>query len=215
MYLLAGIIDFFTSINGIFYTLAYFVGGIPFGLLYGKFFGGINIREIGSGSIGATNVLRALKTQNPKLAKKIAILTMLSDALKGVVVIGIAKLVGLSFEAQWMMAFLAVVGHCFSPFLKFEGGKGVATTVGVVAVFLPIEAILGLIVWFLVGKFLKISSLASLLGLLVGIGSSFIIHPEIPHITTHTPLVLIAFIVIYKHIPNIVRLIQRKEQKVI
>lgn len=215
MYILAGIIDFFTNINGIFYTLAYLVGGIPFGLLYGKYLGGVDIREVGSGSIGATNVLRALKQNNPKLAKRVAILTMLSDALKGAVIIGIAKFVGLSYEAQWMLAFLAVVGHCFSPFLKFEGGKGVATTVGVVAVFLPFEAILGLVVWFLVGKFLKISSLASLLGLLVGIGSSFIIHPEIPHISTHVPLVLITFIVVYKHIPNIIRLIQRKERKVI
>lgn len=120
MYLLSGILDFFTSLNGIFYTLSFVVGGIPFGLLYGKFFGGINIREVGSGSIGATNVLRALKTQNPKLAKKIAILTMLSDALKGVIVILIAKSFNVSFEAQWMMAFLAIVGHCFSPFLKFE-----------------------------------------------------------------------------------------------
>ncbi|MBX7491453.1 glycerol-3-phosphate 1-O-acyltransferase PlsY [Helicobacter turcicus] len=215
MYILAGIIDFFTSINGIFYTLTYLVGGIPFGLLYGKYLGGVDVREVGSGSIGATNVLRALKQSNPKLAKKVAVLTMLSDALKGVVIIGIAKLVGLSYEAQWMLAFLAVVGHCFSPFLKFEGGKGVATTVGVVAVFLPFEAILGLIVWFLVGKFLKISSLASLFGVVCGIGSSFFLHPEIPHITTHTPLVLMMCIIFYKHIPNIIRLIQKKEQKVI
>lgn len=215
MYILGGIIDFFTSLNGIFYTLAYLVGGIPFGLLYGKLLGGVDIREVGSGSIGATNVLRALKQSNPKLAKKVAILTMLSDTLKGMVVIAIAKLAGLDYEAQWMLAFLAVLGHCFSPFLKFEGGKGVATTVGVIAVFLPIEAILGLIIWFLVGKFLKISSLASLLGLLIGISSSFIIHPEVPHISTHTPLILISIIVIYKHIPNIVRLIQNKEQKII
>ena len=215
MYILGGIIDFFTSLNGIFYVLAYLIGGIPFGLLYGKYLGNVDIREVGSGSIGATNVLRALKQNNPKLAKRVAILTMLSDALKGAIVLGVAKLAGLSYEAQWMLAFLAVVGHCFSPFLKFEGGKGVATTVGVIAVFLPLEALLGLIIWFLVGKFLKISSLASLLGLLAGIGSSFIIHPEIPYISTHTPLVLIALIVIYKHIPNIIRLLQNKEQKII
>ncbi|CAM3472990.1 glycerol-3-phosphate 1-O-acyltransferase PlsY [Helicobacter ganmani] len=215
MYLLAGILDFFTSLNGIFYTLAYVVGGIPFGLLYGKYLGGVDIRQVGSGSIGATNVLRALKESNPKIAKKIAILTMLSDALKGVVIIMIAKAFGVSFEAQWMMALLAVVGHCFSPFLKLEGGKGVATCVGVVAVFLPLEAILGLVVWFVVGKLLKISSLASLFGVICGIGFSFFLHPEIPHIATHTPLVLMLLLILYKHIPNIIRLIQRKEQKVI
>jgi len=215
MYLIAGILDFFTSLNGIFYTLAYLVGGIPFGLLYGKYLGGVDIRQVGSGSIGATNVLRALKETNPKIAKKVAILTMLSDALKGVFILMVAKAFGISYEAQWMMAFLVVVGHCFSPFLKLEGGKGVASSVGVIAVFLPLEALLGLVIWFVVGKLLKISSLASLFGVVCGVGSSFFLHPEIPHITTHTPLILIMCIVLYKHIPNIIRLIQRKEQKVI
>lgn len=215
MYLIAGILDFFTSLNGIFYTLAYLVGGIPFGLLYGKYLGGVDIRQVGSGSIGATNVLRALKETNPKIAKKVAILTMLSDALKGVFILMVAKAFGISYEAQWMMAFLVVVGHCFSPFLKLEGGKGVASNVGVIAVFLPLEALLGLVIWFVVGKLLKISSLASLFGVVCGVGSSFFLHPEIPHITTHTPLILIMCIVLYKHIPNIIRLIQRKEQKVI
>lgn len=215
MYLIAGILDFFTSLNGIFYTLAYLVGGIPFGLLYGKYLGGVDIRQVGSGSIGATNVLRALKETNPKIAKKVAILTMLSDALKGVFILMVAKAFGISYEAQWMMAFLVVVGHCFSPFLKLEGGKGVASSVGVIAVFLPLEALLGLVIWFIVGKLLKISSLASLFGVVCGVGSSFFLHPEIPHITTHTPLILIMCIVLYKHIPNIIRLIQRKEQKVI
>lgn len=215
MYLIAGILDFFTSLNGIFYTLAYLVGGIPFGLLYGKYLGGVDIRQVGSGSIGATNVLRALKETNPKIAKKVAILTMLSDALKGVLILMVAKAFGISYEAQWMMAFLVVVGHCFSPFLKLEGGKGVASSVGVIAVFLPLEALLGLVIWFVVGKLLKISSLASLFGVICGVGSSFFLHPEIPHITTHTPLILIMCIVLYKHIPNIIRLIQRKEQKVI
>lgn len=215
MVILGGIIDFFTSLNGLFYLLAYLVGGIPFGLLYGKYLGNVDIRKVGSGSIGATNVLRALKEKNPKLAKKVAILTMLSDALKGAIIIFIAKGFNLTYEAQWMIAFLAVIGHCFSPFLKFEGGKGVATSVGVIAVFLPIEAILGLIVWFLVGKFLKISSLASLFGVIFGVASSFILHSEVPHIGSHTPLVLITIIIIYKHIPNIIRLIQKKESKVI
>lgn len=213
--MLSGIIDFFTSVNGIFYVIAYLVGGIPFGLIYGKVFGGVNIREIGSGSIGATNVLRALKETNPQIAKKVAILTILSDALKGILVILVARLLGLSYEAQWMMAFLAVLGHCFSPFLKFEGGKGVATGVGVVGVFLPLEAILGLVAWFLVGKFLKISSLASLVGVLLGGLMTFILHPDVPHIHTHAPIVLIMFIIFYKHIPNIIRLFQNKEQKVI
>lgn len=214
MSFLAMLIDFFSNINIIFYVIAYLVGGIPFGYLYTKVLG-IDIREIGSGSIGATNVLRALKQTKPQIAKKIAIATMLSDALKGAVVILVAKIFNISYETQWAIAIFAILGHCYSPFLKFEGGKGVATMMGCVMVFLPLEAICGLIVWFIVGKVLKISSLASLFGVLLGTTASFILHPQIPYIDTHTPLVLMALIVFYKHIPNIIRLIQRKEQKVI
>ncbi|MDA3967105.1 MULTISPECIES: glycerol-3-phosphate 1-O-acyltransferase PlsY [Helicobacter] len=215
MALLGFVIDFFTSINGIFYLIAYLFGGIPFGLIYGKIFGKINITEHGSGSIGATNVLRVLKETKPEIAKKIAILTIISDALKGIIIIAIARYLGLTYEAQWFIALLAVLGHCYSPFLRFEGGKGVATGVGVIAMFLPLEALIGLVTWFIVGKILKISSIASLFGVLIGVSSSFIIHPEVPYIETHTPLVIIAFIIFYKHIPNIVRLIQKKESKII
>lgn len=215
MALLGFVIDFFTSINGIFYLIAYLFCGIPFGLIYGKIFGKINITEHGSGSIGATNVLRVLKETKPEIAKKIAILTIISDALKGIIIIAIARYLGLTYEAQWFIALLAVLGHCYSPFLRFEGGKGVATGVGVIAMFLPLEALIGLVTWFIVGKILKISSIASLFGVLIGVSSSFIIHPEVPYIETHTPLVIIAFIIFYKHIPNIVRLIQKKESKII
>lgn len=201
--------------NIIAYALAYLLGGIPFGLIFAKIFGNVNIRNEGSKSIGATNVLRVLKTQNPSLAKKIAILTVVFDILKGVIPILIAKLLGLSEATLWAMAVLAVIGHCFSPFLKFEGGKGVATGAGVLAVFLPIEICIALVVWFVVGKVLKISSLASLCALIALMISSFIIHPQIPAIQTHAPIFIIAFVVFYKHIPNIKRLFSGQESKVI
>ena len=76
--------DFLFNINVQFYIVSYLVGGIPFGLLLAKYFTGKDIRESGSGSIGATNVLRVLKETNPKLAKKLAILTVTLDALKGI-----------------------------------------------------------------------------------------------------------------------------------
>ena len=90
-----------------------------------------------------------------------------------------------------------------------------ATGAGVLAFFLPVEIIIALVVWFLVGKFLKISSLASLCALIALIASSFIIHPELDEIHTHAPLLIIAFFVVYKHIPNIIRLLSGKEQKVV
>ncbi|MFW9617892.1 MAG: glycerol-3-phosphate 1-O-acyltransferase PlsY [Sulfurospirillum sp.] len=207
--------DFLLNINVQFYILSYLIGGIPFGLLIAKLFTGKDIRESGSGSIGATNVLRVLKETNPALAKKLAITTVVLDGLKGVVLLIIAKLIGLSIETLWAIAIFSVIGHCYSPYLKFEGGKGVATGAGVLLVMLPIETLIAFITWFIVGKVLKISSLSSLLALCALILSSFIIHPDIDGIKTHAPIFIIAFVIVYKHIPNIVRLFQGKESKVI
>jgi len=199
--------------NLIFYIIAYLVGGIPFGYLLAKQYG-INVKEHGSGNIGATNVLRVLKEFKPEVAKKVAAITLIFDALKGAIIILIAKMMGMSLETQYTIAVLAVVGHCFSPFLKFEGGKGVATTAGVMLVLLPIEAIIGLAVWFILAKTLKISSISSLIGILVGIASSYIIHPNLFD-GSHAPLVIIGLIVFYKHIPNIIRLIKGEEKRVV
>ena len=201
--------------NILVYLLAYLIGSIPSGLILAKVFYKINLRETGSGSIGATNVLRVVKEIDPKNAKKFAILTVVFDVLKGFLPILIAKFMGFDINVLWMMAVLAVAGHCFSLFLGFEGGKGVATSYGVFALFLPIEVVISLIVWFLVGKFMKVSSLASLLSIATFLLLSFIIHPQISGINTHAPIVIIVFLVFYKHIPNIKRLILHKEAKVI
>jgi len=208
-------VDFLFNINIQFYILSYLVGGIPFGLLLAKQFTGKDIRESGSGSIGATNVLRVLKETNPFLAKKLALATVVLDALKGIVILLIGKVMGLSIETLWSIATLAVMGHCYSPYLKFEGGKGVATGAGVLLVMLPIETLIAMVTWFVAGKVFKVSSLSSLLALSALIGSSFIIHPELEDIKTHAPLLLIALIILYKHLPNIMRLFQGKETKVI
>jgi len=199
--------------NLIFYIIAYLVGGIPFGYLLAKQYG-INVKEHGSKNIGATNVLRVLKEFKPEVAKKVAGITLAFDALKGAIIILIAKMMGMSIETQYAIAVFAVIGHCFSPFLKFEGGKGVATTAGVMLVLLPIEAIIGLVVWFLMAKFVKISSISSLTGILAGIASSYIIHPNLFD-GSHAPLIIIAIVVFYKHIPNIVRLIKGEEKRVV
>ncbi|MCR8679156.1 MULTISPECIES: glycerol-3-phosphate 1-O-acyltransferase PlsY [Campylobacter] len=202
--------------NLIAYLLAYLIGAVPFGLLFGLLFGGVNIKKSGSKSIGATNVLRVIKQDNPALAKKLAILTIICDALKGILPILIGQFVfNLDISTLWVMGVLAVVGHCFSPYLMFEGGKGIATGAGVLAYFLPVELIIAVTVWFITGKVLKISSLASLFALLAMVVSSFILHYDMPHINTHAPVLIIAFVVVYKHLPNIKRLLSGAESKVI
>lgn len=203
--------DFLFNTNVQFFIAAYLVGGIPFGLLLAKQFAGVDIKKSGSGSIGATNVLRVVKETNPSLAKKLGIATLVLDAFKGLVVLSFAYLAGISEATLWGIAVLAVIGHCFSPYLNFEGGKGVATGMGVMLFMLPLETLVALVVWGVLAKTLKVSSISSLTAVLSLLLSSFLIHPEM----AHAPVLFIVFILFYKHIPNIVRLIKGEERAVV
>ena len=202
--------EFLFNQNVQFYLLAYALGGIPFGMILAKIFAGVNVKEAGSGSIGATNVLRVVKETNPSLAKKLGAATLALDALKGIAVVLAAKYFGMSESVVWLVAVLAVIGHCFSPYLWFEGGKGVATGMGVMAIMLPIETAIALTVWAIAAKTIRISSLSSILGLAALVTASFVLQPTI----FHAPVVFIAFILFYKHIPNFVRLFKGEEKRV-
>ena len=214
--ILGGLLDLFTGFNGAFYLSAYLIAGIPFGYILAKNIGGVNIKKEGSKNIGATNVLRVLKTKDPKLAKKLGALTLFLDAIKGALVILVAKYMGASDFTLYSIGVFAVIGHCYSPFLGFEGGKGVATGFGVLLTLIPIPTLIALVIWFIFAKIIKISSLSSLAALLSIIISSYILYPNgLPNIYTHAPLLIIAFIIFYKHIPNIKRLITKEEGKVV
>lgn len=144
------------NINLILYLSAYLIAGIPFGYLLAKKFAGVDIKNAGSGNIGATNVLRVVKEQDPGLAKKLGAATLFLDAVKGIVIILIAKMLGAPQSVLWTLAVLSVVGHCFSAFLMFEGGKGVATGFGVLLVMMPVPALIAIGVWLGASKGLKI-----------------------------------------------------------
>ncbi|MCG3705664.1 glycerol-3-phosphate 1-O-acyltransferase PlsY [Aliarcobacter butzleri] len=206
--------DFLTNQNIVFYLLAYLIGSIPFGLILAKTFAGVDIKSQGSKSIGATNVLRVVKQTNPSLAKKLGIATVLLDALKGTLVLLVGIYYGVSNETLWAIAVLAVLGHCYSIYLGLEGGKGVATGLGVYIVLIPYSTLIGAVVWIVCAKVLKISSLSSLLGLIATVISAIFIYNGLG-INSNIPMYLIAFIILYKHIPNIVRLIKGQESKVI
>ncbi|MDR0468040.1 MAG: glycerol-3-phosphate 1-O-acyltransferase PlsY [Campylobacteraceae bacterium] len=208
-------INFITDPHIVYYIATYLICGIPFGLLLAKKYANVNIQEAGSNSIGATNVLRVVKEKDPKLAKKLAVITVLFDALKGAIMILIAKAIGFSDAALWLIAIISILGHCFSPYLNFEGGKGVATGAGVLLVLLPIATLISIAIWFICAKFLKISSLSSLVALIAFLIASHILYPTLPNIDSYTPLYIIFFIVIYKHIPNIMRLIKKEEKQVV
>jgi glycerol-3-phosphate acyltransferase PlsY len=188
---------------------AYFFGSIPFGLLLAKLFGGQDVRKAGSGNIGATNVSR--------VAGPVAgVLTLLLDAAKGSAAVILAARLA-SGSALWMMiaGFLALIGHCFPVWLRFKGGKGVATAAGVFLALCPLAMLGALLLFILVAAFWRYVSLGSitaaaaiplLMYLLWAPG-----HAP-PHVVTFGSLT-IALLVIYKHDANIQRLVQGEEPK--
>ncbi len=217
------VLNFLTNINVIFTLLGYFIGGIPFGYALMKIFYGMDITKIGSGGIGATNVLRALQGKGVSNAKQMALLVLILDLFKGMFAVSLSKLFGLDYSLQWMVAIASILGHCYSPFLNFNGGKGVSTTMGSVALLIPIESLIGLVVWFFVGKVLKISSLASILGVSTATVLVFFVpYMHIPdsvnilkEVGTQTPMVLIFIFTLIKHAGNIFNLLAGKEKKVL
>lgn len=206
--------DFFTNSNILFYISAYLIGSIPFGLLLAKFFAGVDVKSAGSGSIGATNVLRVVKETNPALAKKLGAATVILDALKGTLVLLVAMSMGASDSTLWGIAVLSVLGHCYSIYLSLEGGKGVATGLGVFIALIPIPTLIGAAVWIICAKVLKISSLSSLLGLTAVIVVASFLNDGL-NVGSNIPMYIIAFIIYYKHIPNIIRVIKGEEKKVV
>jgi len=204
--------DFFST-NVFFILVAYLVGSIPFGVILAKKFAGVNVQEDGSKSIGATNVLRVVKKTNPQLAKKLGAVTVILDALKGAVVVLIGMAYGLDDATLWGIAVLSVIGHCYSIFLGLEGGKGVATGLGVFLVLIPIPTLIGAAVWAFGAKVLKISSVSSLLGLSAVVASVILMNNGLT-VGSNAPVYIITFVIFYKHIPNIIRLFSGSESKI-
>ncbi len=187
-------------------AVAYLIGAIPFGLLFTRYFSNLDVRTIGSGNIGATNVLRAS-------GKKAAFFTLLADGLKGFLPVLIVK----SFFNDDLTTALAgaatVLGHIFPIYLKFKGGKGVATSFGVVLAVAPLIGFACLIIWLLAAFFWRYSSLSALI--------SFVCYPIITFSTsfsTRRPLAALSLFIFgmmyYRHRENIKRLIAGTESKI-
>ena len=187
----------------ILYVIAYsyLLGSIPFGLIITKMFLGKDIRNIGSGNIGTTNVLRTGK-------KTLAAATLLFDILKGYISITIAS--KYFNELVYLSALTCFIGHIFPVWLKFKGGKGVATYLGII---LGISFILGIVfgvVWFLIAIIFRYSSLSSILSAMLVCIYSFYTGSE-----TQSYFLFIMFvIIIFTHRENITRLKNSKENKI-
>jgi glycerol-3-phosphate acyltransferase PlsY len=187
---------------------AYLLGSIPFGLVLTRLAGLGDIREIGSGNVGATNVLR---TGN----KPLALLTLVLDAGKG----GIAALIayhlypggeeGLDFAI--IAGLAAVIGHNFPVWLKFKGGKGVATTLGtLIAVYWPV-GLAACITWAIIAAIFRYSSLAALVGLAASPFYAWFMGAEKVAVLA----ALLAILAFIRHHENIRRLIKGEEEKIV
>ena len=183
-------------------AFGYLAGSIPFGILISKILGLGDLRKVGSGNIGATNVLR---TGN-KLA---AFLTLLFDFSKGICAVLIVRQF-FNEDAVQVSAFSALVGHCFPIWLRFRGGKGVATFLGVTISLSFIIGIICCFVWLFVALVRKMSSLASLTSSASApIAAIFLNQPN-----TIVLLILLVSIVFFRHKQNIDRIIKGVEPKI-
>jgi acyl phosphate:glycerol-3-phosphate acyltransferase len=180
--------------------IAYLLGSIPFGLLLTRAAGLGDVRSIGSGNIGATNVLR---TGN----KKVATLTLTCDALKGFVAVWIAQVFGSEWLAM-LAGFAAMAGHIFPIWLRFKGGKGVATGLGVLLGWSWPLAAVGLAVWALVFYAARISSLSALVASLVTIPTAYVLASNYVW-----SVALLALIIFATHHENLGRLWRGEEKK--
>jgi glycerol-3-phosphate acyltransferase PlsY len=181
---------------------AYLLGSIPTGLLLGKLYG-IDARKEGSGNIGATNLYRTA-------GRKVGIMTLLGDCLKGMVPVLLAWKFGMAEPMLAWIGLSAFFGHVFSIFLLFKGGKGVATALGVFLALAPLAVLGALVVFVLlvaIWRYISLGSIAAaaVLPLII----FFLPHSQQLLIAT----VLISAVVIFKHHTNIARLVAGTESK--
>lgn len=190
----------------LFLTLTYFISAIPFGLVLAKIFAKKDIRQCGSGNIGATNVARVL-------GKKLGVVTLFLDGIKGAMMVILARFL---FEADsslsiflMLVGAIAVIGHVFPVYLKFKGGKGVATTLAVLLAVSPMIGLFACTAWLIVFLFTKISAVASLCSIAMTTGFALYSGAFIEEILLCTLLMIIIFI---RHKENISRIMAGTEK---
>ncbi len=193
------------------FFIAYILGSIPTSYIMGKLVKGIDIRDFGSGNVGATNALRILGT-------KVGVFTLIIDIGKGFLAVDIARMI-VSEPTDLILILTglsAIIGHIFTIFLKFKGGKGVATSAGVFIALVPIPFALALFVFIFTVWLSKFVSLGSILAALTLFVSELIINIWLSFIELEILIFtfIIAIFIIIRHKANIQRLIKGNENKI-
>ena len=194
------------AIQYIFILLSYLLGAIPFGYILTRYYTGKNIMEMGSGNVGSTNVGRVA-------GKRIAIITQLLDMLKGLLPVAVYlfliddKIMVSEFYV-YCVALATIIGHDFSIFLKFKGGKGVNTTLGASVLIAPFSVFISVAIYFVVKWRLKYVSLGSIiLGISLPLSELFIHGLS----STFYYLLVCMILIILQHRTNIYRLLRSEE----
>ena len=183
----------------------YIFGSIPFGLVLTRLAGYGDIRKIGSGNIGATNVLR---TGN----KPLALATLLLDSGKGAIItILFSHFTQATPTLVTLCALSAIIGHCYPVWLNFQGGKGVATTLGTILAASPLSGLITCLVWLATALITRISSLSALVAIASTPISSYIITNNIPASALTFAITALVF---FRHIDNIKRILKGTEPKI-
>lgn len=188
---------------------AYVAGAIPFGILIGKF-RGVDVRTVGSKNIGATNVYRTV-------GKKWGLLAFACDFLKGFVPVMLAKSLSGDQYIPLAVGLMAVVGHMFTCFMKFKGGKGVATGFGMLAALIPLLVLTAFGLWFvtvLLSHYISLGSCLAAAFLAVAVWFPWLGCPGTGNIPLAIVVTAVSLIAIYKHKSNIRRLIDGCENRI-
>ena len=188
-------------------VICYFIGSIPFAFILTKLFGFGDVRNIGSGNVGATNVLRTGK-------KKLAFLVLFFDILKGFLPLIVLKNYLITNSSELIVcsiASLTILGHILPVWLKFKGGKGVATYIGYIFAINYIFGLIFIFSWLFIALIKKYSSLASIVSLIILPLSLYLMqfNKDI-----NLLLLFISIIILIKHYPNILRLLNKTESKI-
>ncbi len=184
-------------------VIGYFLGSIPFSYLFGKWLGHEDVRKFGSGNVGTTNVMRTF-------GKKIGVLAFIGDFLKGMSAAGIGWALA-DLNGAVVAGTAAVFGHCYSIFLHFTGGKGVATSAGAVGGIMPIALALGVPIFALVAWMSGYVSVASLSVYIMALILAWLLHEPVQIIVM---ILILSCLTFYRHWSNIRRLYSKQEPQI-
>ncbi len=188
-----------------YFIISYLIGGFPTSAVIARFKGGVDLSKQGSGNLGATNVARVI-------GRKFGIITLVVDALKGFIPVFFAmKYFHFPVLILSFIIIAPLIGHCYSIYIKFKGGKGVATALGIFLAVSPVAVLIAFVIFLMIVMLSRYVSFASITSAFF---MPFLIFYRLKNLDFFYAAVFISLLIIYKHAPNIKRLLDGTEHKI-